>query len=246
MQREAGGFPATSVVRSDAAAEPLARLAQPVKAPPPELIQLATRHHPGPYERWVKPAIDLVGGLVLTVLSAPLLLFGIFSVWVRLGRPVIYRQERVGRGGQTFFVYKLRTMLPDRRTGIITYVGPERRVAHKRDDDPRHTGLGRFLRRFKIDELPQCWNVLRAEMSMVGPRPELKSVVQERYEVWQHLRHRVKPGLTGPWQISPHEDGLMYLDTTVDLEYIARLSAREDLRIMLATPATVLGLRRQD
>lgn len=246
MQREAGGSPAISGMQSDSAAEPLARLARPVKAPAPDLIQLATRHRPGPYERRVKPVVDLAGGIVLTLLSAPLLLFGVLSVWIRLGRPVIYRQERVGQGGRTFFVYKLRTMLPDRRAGMMTYVGPERRLAHKRDDDPRHTRLGRFLRRFKIDELPQFWNVLRAEMSMVGPRPELKSVVDERYETWQHLRHRVKPGVTGPWQIAPHEDGLMYLDTTVDLEYIARLSAREDLRILLATPACVLGLRRQD
>lgn len=119
-----------------------------------------------------------------------------------------------------------------------------RRVTHKTLDDPRHTGLGRFLRATSLDELPQLVNVLRGELSLVGPRPELPEVVAT-YEPWQHARHAVKPGLTGLWQITERGgDEPMHHHVATDLRYVAELSPLTDLRILLITPLALLGLSR--
>jgi lipopolysaccharide/colanic/teichoic acid biosynthesis glycosyltransferase len=99
--------------------------------------------------------------------------------------------------------------------------------------------VGRFLRKSSMDELPQFWNVVRGEMSLVGPRPELVEIVN-RYEPWQHQRHVVKPGLTGLWQVTTRGSGMMHLHTDIDLEYIQTIGLRTDLRILLQTiPATL-------
>jgi lipopolysaccharide/colanic/teichoic acid biosynthesis glycosyltransferase len=138
---------------------------------------------------------------------------------------------------------------PDRRTGERR-TGERRQVrdprgrrrTHKAPHDPRHTGLGRTLRALSLDELPQLVNVLRGELSLVGPRPELVEVVAT-YEPWQHARHTVKPGLTGLWQITEradHEPMHHHVDT--DLRYIEQLSFWTDLRILLLTPLTLLGI----
>lgn len=141
---------------------------------------------------------------------------------------------------------------PDRRGGSERRLGerraPEgsRRRTHKTPDDPRHTGLGRFLRAYSLDELPQLVNVLRGELSLVGPRPELPEVVAA-YEPWQHARHGVKPGLTGLWQTTDRASGEpMHLHVDRDLEYIARVSARTDLWILLLTVPVLLGLDRSN
>ena len=106
-------------------------------------------------------------------------------------------------------------------------------------DDPRHTRVGRFLRKWSLDELPQFWNVVRGDMSLVGPRPELVEIVA-RYEPWQHQRHVVKPGLTGLWQVSSRGTGMMHLHTDIDLEYIETMGPITDLKILLRTiPATL-------
>jgi lipopolysaccharide/colanic/teichoic acid biosynthesis glycosyltransferase len=119
--------------------------------------------------------------------------------------------------------------------------GPDRRVTHKTTEDPRHTPLGRVLRRFSLDELPQLWNVLRGEMSVVGPRPELPLVV-DRYHQWQHLRHLVKPGITGLWQVSERGDLAMHECVETDIEYVRRVSLLTDITIIARTiPAAVRG-----
>jgi lipopolysaccharide/colanic/teichoic acid biosynthesis glycosyltransferase len=169
------------------------------------------------------------------MLLLPLLAAVAFVVRVALGPGIIYRQVRIGRHGRRFTVYKFRTMLPDRRAPEgqlrVAWVGEERRVSHKRADDPRHTPTGRFLRKCSLDELPQLFNVLKGEMSLVGPRPELVSVV-ERYESWQQRRHDVKPGLTGLWQVSARGTVEMNDATAIDLEYIDHLSLMTDLKII--------------
>jgi lipopolysaccharide/colanic/teichoic acid biosynthesis glycosyltransferase len=197
-------------------------------------------HRPSaPYQRVVKPTVDLFGAGALLVLLLPVLLAVALAVRVKLGRGIIYRQERTGRNGKPFVMYKFRTMHPDRRRAQIPFQGPDRRISHKRDDDPRHTPLGRFLRRSSLDELPQLWNVIRGNMSLVGPRPELPHVVA-RYQPWQHQRHRVKPGLTGFWQVSERAGGLAYEGVHLDIQYLHQVSLRTDLRVLLRTvPVTM-------
>jgi lipopolysaccharide/colanic/teichoic acid biosynthesis glycosyltransferase len=194
------------------------------------------------YRNRVKPIIDRVGAAVLMVTTSPLTLISMLAVWVSLGRPVVYKQKRVGLDGKTFEIYKLRTMIPDRRGRQGDYVGPERRQTHKSLQDPRVPTTGRLLRQVRFDELPQLWNVVKGDMSLVGPRPELPEIVAE-YDDWQHARHQVKPGLTGPWQVSDHNGEPMHECTEIDLEYVADISFRRDLSILVRTPAAMLHRR---
>jgi lipopolysaccharide/colanic/teichoic acid biosynthesis glycosyltransferase len=194
---------------------------------------------PSAYVRWLKPAIDRVVATFLLLVALPLILTVAVVVLLALGRPVLYRQPRVGQGGGVFRVWKFRTMLPDRRVADRPFP-VERRVCHKREDDPRHTRVGTVLRRWRLDELPQLVNILAGSMSLVGPRPELVDVVA-RYQPWQHRRHAVKPGLTGLWQVStPSHSGLMHENTHVDLDYIDRIGLRTDVRILLRTVGCIL------
>lgn len=198
--------------------------------------RMATR-----YARYGKPTVDRIGAAFVVLLASPLVVIVSAAVLVGLGRPILYRQPRIGRNGETFGMLKFRTMEPDRRSQTQPIpAASDRRRRHKTADDPRHTRLGRLLRRLSLDELPQLWNVLRGDMSLVGPRPELPSVV-ERYEDWQHLRHAVKPGITGLWQVTERQrsDGDMHLHTAVDLTYLGRLSLLTDLRILLKTPTAL-------
>lgn len=201
----------------------------------------------GFYVQVGKPAMDRVIGAVALLGALPLIGLVALAVRLRIGTPVIFRQRRCGLGGEPFDVLKFRTMRADRRLALRSdrrsgrrASKGDRRVTHKSDADPRHTDLGRQLRKWSLDELPQLWNVVRGEMSLVGPRPELVEVV-DRYEPWQHQRHMVRPGLTGLWQISRRGEGLMYLYTDIDLEYIATMSLRTDLKILARTIPAALG-----
>jgi lipopolysaccharide/colanic/teichoic acid biosynthesis glycosyltransferase len=188
-----------------------------------------------------KRAIDIVAASVLLLLLLPILLVISLAVILDSGTPVLFRQTRVGRGGKPFEMLKFRTMRSDRRRRSA---GPpvgmsERRLRHKSIRDPRVTRLGRFLRRACLDELPQLWNVLRGEMSLVGPRPELPSIV-DAYQPWQHLRHLVAPGITGWWQINRCEDRLMHESTELDIYYVRHHSVLLDLRILARTLSAVI------
>ncbi len=192
------------------------------------------------YERYAKAPLDRCAGVVLAIVALPIIVIVAAAVRIRLGKGVIYKQSRVGRNGAVFTIYKFRTMAPDRRTAVLPLACPDRRVCHKRDDDPRHTPFGRFLRRSSMDELPQLWNVIRGEMSLVGPRPELPHIV-ERYEPWQHERHRVKPGITGFWQLSGRAGGLAYEGVDLDIDYLQKLSFVTDLGVLLRTVPVAVG-----
>ncbi len=192
----------------------------------------------GPYARFFKPILDRPGAVVLIVVTAPVQLAVAIMILVSLGRPLFYSRERIGRRGRLFRMYKFRTMRDDRRIAdhIREYNGPERRRTHKTARDPRHTSIGLFLRRTGLDELPQLFNVVTGKMSLIGPRPELLSVVEARYEIWQHARHQVRPGLTGLWQVSEREEeGSMYEHTEIDMHYISTLSFANDVRILWDT-----------
>ena len=194
-----------------------------------------------PYVRFVKPVFDRVVAGVLLVLLSPV--FAVVAVCVRiaLGAPILYRQERIGLGGRRFEVLKFRTMEPDRRVAAVP-VAVDRRCDHKAAHDPRHTALGRVLRGSSLDELPQLWNVVRGDMSLVGPRPELVTVV-ERYDEWQHARHAVRPGLTGLWQVRSRGDVPMHHCVHDDLDYIERVGPIADLVLLAATPFALVTHR---
>ncbi len=224
-------------------AHPFSQNACYVSAGPTSVGQLSQERCPTFYERFVKGRLDLVLSLVLLVLFAPVLLVVALGVRTSLGPGVIFRQTRVGFGGRPFTLYKFRSMAPDCRTVQLPFDGPDRRVTHKHPNDPRLTRFGRFLRSWSLDELPQLWNVLRGDMSLVGPRPELVGIV-ERYSPWQHGRHEVKPGLTGLWQVTSRGDGMMHENTELDLEYARRLGPFADLKILILTIPAVVGLRR--
>ncbi len=182
------------------------------------------------FKRW----LDILIASLAIVILAPILLLVALIIWVDTRGSVIYRQRRIGRYGQSFTVYKFRTMIPDRRQSDGSYAGPERRRAHKTASDPRVIRTGRFLRRTSIDELPQLFNVLRGEMSLVGPRPELPEIVGT-YEEWQHQRHLVLPGLTGWWQTHGRSDLMMHEHTDLDIYYVQHLSFTLDVKIVFGT-----------
>jgi len=191
------------------------------------------------YARLIKRTLDVILTLMLGFVALPLGLVIALMVRIRLGPHVLYRQQRIGRDHRPFTMIKFRTMNPDRRKGLTPFVGVDRRVCHKRDDDPRHTPFGRWLRSTSLDELPQLWNVLKGDMSLVGPRPELPVIVA-RYELWQRQRHCVRPGLTGFWQISERAGGLAYEAVHIDIDYVRKLSFRTDISVLLRTiPVTL-------
>lgn len=195
------------------------------------------------YGRTLKPVSDRILAAVLLVLTLPAMAIAALAVWATLGSPVLLRQRRVGEHGVVFDMLKFRTMHPCRRQDRFPRPPDdvERRVTHKSPHDPRLTRLGRFLRKMSLDELPQLWHVLRGQMSLVGPRPELIEIVQN-YEPWQHRRHAVKPGLTGLWQVTERSSGrLMHEHVDVDLAYISQISLKTDLRILLRTAMLAFG-----
>lgn len=191
------------------------------------------------YARFGKPAFDRFAAFVLAVVASPLMLTVALVVLASLGRPILIRQQRVGLDGRRFDMLKFRTMEPDRRSAQRPFHGGDRRSTHKTVHDPRHTRAGRVLRRLSLDELPQLWNVLTGDMSLVGPRPEMALIV-EGYEPWKHQRHLVRPGLTGLWQTTQRESGVLGEFIHLDLVYIRQMSLRNDLVLLLRTVPALL------
>jgi lipopolysaccharide/colanic/teichoic acid biosynthesis glycosyltransferase len=153
------------------------------------------------------------------------------------GRPILFRQERVGENGRIFHMLKFRSMWVAAKRSEAAGVTHDPEA--KRPGDPRVTPLGAYLRRLSLDEVPQLINVLRGEMSLVGPRPELPGIVA-CYEPWQHARHVVPPGMTGWWQVNGRSEAPMHLNTQLDLYYIQHYSVLLDLQIMARTLSVVI------
>jgi len=181
---------------------------------------------PRPAALALKRTLDVTLAAAGMMVLSPVLAALAAVILVEDGMPVLFRQERAGLDGEPFTIYKFRTMVRD-----ATAHGDGFAV---NEGDDRILRTGDLYRRFGLDELPQLWNVLRGDMSLVGPRPELVEVV-DRYEPWQRQRHLVRPGITGLWQVSRRGEGLMHLYTDVDLDYVATLSFRRDLWILLRT-----------
>ena len=190
---------------------------------------------------FLKRALDAtLAGLLLLVLSPLFAALALNIVW-RDGGPVLFRQTRVGLNGRRFTLFKFRTMLHDAelRQDEVAHLNEVRGRAFKATNDPRLTRSGPFLRRTGLDELPQLWNVLRGDMSLVGPRPPLPSEV-EGYDVWHRRRLSMKPGITGLWQVSARREAEFDRWVAIDLEYIDRWSLWLDLKILVRSlPAIV-------
>jgi exopolysaccharide biosynthesis polyprenyl glycosylphosphotransferase len=193
------------------------------------------------YQRMLKRIFDLAITLLVTPLA--LLLFLIIALAIRLEGPgpVLFKQKRVGENGRLFEMVKFRSMVTnaEQLRVIVECQDPEGHLIHKTPQDPRVTRVGRILRRTSLDELPQLWNILKGEMSLVGPRPELPYLV-DRYEPWQHKRFAVPPGITGWWQVNGRSDKPMHLHTEDDLYYVQHYSILLDLQILLKTVFVVL------
>ena len=192
----------------------------------------------------VKRCIDIVGSAVGLVLLSPLLLVTAILIRVRDGSPVIFRQLRVGLHGRPFTILKFRTMAPDaeERLHEVAHLNELEGAAFKATDDPRMSSIGRRLRRTSIDELPQLWNVLKGEMSLVGPRPPLPQEVTE-YDIWHRRRLSMKPGMTGLWQIESRHEPSFDRWVELDLSYIDRWTLWLDLSILLRTMPNVVMAR---
>lgn len=189
-----------------------------------------------------KRLLDLVGALAALVLFSPIMVttFLLLCVTTR-GRP-IFRQERVGYCGQRFTMYKFRTMHLNAAAMQHLVRNEQHGPIFKNRRDPRITPLGRVLRSLSIDEMPQLFNVLWGQMSLVGPRPPVVREVLE-YEPWQFRRLAVKPGLTCLWQVSGRSEIGFEDWVRMDLWYIERQSLLTDLWLLLRTPASVLSRR---
>jgi lipopolysaccharide/colanic/teichoic acid biosynthesis glycosyltransferase len=189
--------------------------------------------------------LDVVLSSLLLILLAPLFAIVALAIWLDSGGPVFFRQRRFGLGLTTFTIYKFRTMRTDTSAaphrdyvvGLIRGDGDGSRV-YKLRGDQRITRVGRLLRRFSLDELPQFWNALRGDMSLVGPRPALWYEVEWYPPEWLQ-RFSVRPGITGLWQVSGRNqlnfDGMVQLD----LDYARRRSLWLNLRILARTPLVV-------
>ncbi|MFL5679385.1 MAG: sugar transferase [Chloroflexota bacterium] len=190
-----------------------------------------------------KQLVDVAASAVALLVLSPVFALIAAGILIRDGRPILFRQTRVGLHGRPFRVVKFRTMVRDAEARLteLEALNELRGHAFKVTDDPRLTGTGRFLRRTSLDELPQLWNVLLAQMSLVGPRPPLPIEVAA-YDLWHRRRLSMKPGITGLWQVQARREPDFDRWVELDLAYIDRWSIWLDLKIMLRTiPAMLQG-----
>jgi exopolysaccharide biosynthesis polyprenyl glycosylphosphotransferase len=193
-------------------------------------------------ERIAKRALDLAVTSAALLLLWPVMLLVAAAIKLDSSGPVLFKQQRVGMNGRLFRMYKFRSMRADadKDIDVILENTPDGRRQLRKDlPDPRITRVGRHLRRWSLDELPQLFNVLRGEMSIVGPRPELP-LLAAQYEPWQRKSLCVPPGITGWWQITDRADESQSLRSEADLYYIRNYSLLFDLQILLRTVAAVV------
>ncbi len=195
--------------------------------------------HPAGLSRG-KAGFDKVGAVLLLVIVSPLWLVVAAAILLTTGGPVLFRQRRTGWRGETFCLLKFRTMVDgaDRRKADLANCNESDGLLFKIHDDPRVTRLGRLLRRTSIDELPQLWNVLRGDMSLVGPRP--LPVRPDAFVGRDRRRLEVRPGLTGLWQVSGRSELSWDESVDLDLRYVDTWSHGLDLAILARTPMAVV------
>jgi len=205
------------------------------------------------FYQFVKRSIDIAASLILAILFLPIWIIIPILIHLDSKGPAFYTQKRIGKNGKMFVLYKFRTM----KDGADKFWKSNTKLSNKArksgwkleiDDDPRITKLGRFLRQTSIDEMPQVFNILRGDMSLVGPRPIRDIEVQDalkRYgkkiERYINSSLTVKPGLTGPWQVAGRNDISWDKRVKMDADYAKRKSILEDLTIILKTPFAMIS-----
>lgn len=198
------------------------------------------------YRTYGKRLFDLIFGSLLLIALSPILAIAWLAVRMTSPGPAIFSQHRVGFHGALFMMYKFRSMYIDQEHRVDIEAikdGEKQGILHKVDNDPRITPVGRFLRKTSIDELLQIWNVVKGDMSLVGPRPLVPHMLAPYPEI-RKKRSQVRPGITGYWQIYARTDNISVLGMVkYDLEYIEKCSLLTDVIILMKTPMAVLSMK---
>jgi exopolysaccharide biosynthesis polyprenyl glycosylphosphotransferase len=205
-------------------------------------LEFAAVHH-NTFMLGIKRTVDVIGSAAALVVAAPLIALSAFAIWREDGGPIFFKQQRCGLYGRRFEMLKLRTMCTDaeERKAELVDMNEMDGPVFKVKLDPRITKVGAFLRRYSLDELPQFWNVLRGEMSLVGPRPPVPEEVMH-YEISERRRLSMRPGITCIWQVSGRNEIGFQEWVKLDLQYIDAWSLALDARILAQTiPAVVFA-----
>ena len=201
---------------------------------------------PRPTRSIPKRAIDIVGAIFGLVFAAPFLVIAMIMIRRHDGGPAIFAQDRIGHGGKVFRCYKLRSMVvdSDKRLEELLKSDPVARAewedTQKLTNDPRITRLGHFLRKSSLDELPQLWNILRGEMSLVGPRPIVQNEIA-KYGADFIYYTDVRPGLTGLWQVNGRSDTTYEQRVALDVKYVREWTFFKDVWVILKTIPAILA-----
>lgn len=194
-----------------------------------------------PRQLIVKRILDICIAALALWLVLPILALVAIAIRLDSEGPILFRQKRVGMNGKLFTIYKFRSMVVNAEAlqSQVNQTDANGNLIHKRQDDPRVTRVGKIIRKLSLDELPQLFNVLKGDMSLVGPRPELPWLVQE-YTPWQRRRFTVPQGITGWWQIQERSNAPLHLNTHQDIYYIENYSLWLDIKIILLTIPALL------
>ena len=208
------------------------------------LVQSVVHDGQRDLERAFKRLMDVVGATVAMVVLSPLIIGTALVIRLRDGSPVLFRQTRIGLHGRPFTIYKFRTMVTDAeaRYADVASHSDTQGAAFKMSNDPRVTPAGRFVRKWTLDEVPQLINVIKGDMSLVGPRPAPPREV-DQYDIWHRRRLSVRPGMTGLWQVEARFDEHFDDRAELDLRYIDQWSLWMDLGILVRTVPAVLSPR---
>ena len=200
---------------------------------------------PGTTGMAVKRLIDITGALAFFIFFSPLYFAVALSIWLSGGGYIYYRQTRLGRDGKPFLAYKFRSMVANAEQVLEEFLAQdavalaEWKTFQKLNNDPRIIPIGKFIRRFSIDELPQFWNVLRGDMSLIGPRPCMERQRSLYGNAWKHYT-TMRPGLTGLWQVSGRNNLSFAQRVALDTEYVTSWSLVLDAKILLKTFRAVI------
>ncbi len=206
-----------------------------------EPLIVMSRSEPGAWQSFAKRSIDIVGSIIAIILASPIMALTALAIWIEDRGPITYSAERAGRRGQQFPMHKFRSMVTNAEELKAALAEQNERSGplFKLSNDPRVTRVGKLIRETSIDELPQLFNVLKGDMSLVGPRPALQEE-QDAFDEELRERFRVRPGITGLWQVEARSNAAFNAYRRLDLHYVENWNIGLDLRILLATAEQIV------